>query len=775
MRKMNFGKNLAASSCFIITFYLIPTFESALRNSMAIGSSLSSAANLLMVTGIVIWASCLLLLHFIKISSQRWGRFVFLFISIICVANATIFLWDFGVFDGSQVHFSDHLFKALLEVLFFIATAFLMVKFRYRVDIKYIKICICLIIITLIPFASQTKSIKNVLGLKIPEEKYRFDLSDMEILNFSSKKNIIIFVIDSLQTDIFMQALQNNSKLIKTFQGFTCFLNNSGNSPNTTFAVPAMVSGIPYKGDIPKEKYIAKVLNGPTSLPVILRQHGYDVRLFTMHTIPYQPGITKWDNIKNDADHGGAISAWLSLTRLAMYKVMAMPIKLFLRDEKRFARFEDYLVRILSSEKPALANRYDDAMLLNRLIKDITVSNSIPVMRWFHFQGIHHPLTLISKEEQDDHHKAVNQLAQIQADRLLKLFSEMLLAFRRFGIYNDATIAVLGDHGRAEQRKPVMLIKKAGASSEFLFNEAPTSNTDLTSTLLADAGIKTAQEGLDMFNIDPEKKRKRNYYAFFSIDNVSGLPKKVTLQTLNIPKNVATNWVTTSTYYPALSARDSNTDYIGFTCNDQIDSKRVRGNYIPGAAGITWSNWLELDIPTPGGCAGLVELVYYRYKPSPKQVKIFIDGILYSDVYTAPFGSIFFLIPSKTAQNDNIETSTVRFSFTPNNSEKDTLIFVDLLSTRIQGEYKSMLLPENSGINCKLGAIWGSGGSFWGKTGRLIAVVNDHITPVTINNKKKFFSFKIPDNMNENRLEYFLMDATTAIRGPIVKLAKDCR
>lgn len=775
MRWITAGKDIACASCFTVAFYLAPVFDAAITNANDLGNSYASATNLSLLTALGIWGLSLLLLQFFKEGVRRRIRLGFLFLSVMCVANATVFLWNFGVFDGSRIYFYEHLSKVLLEVLFIISAMIVLTKFRNTIDAEYIKISIGLILITCIPFATQTQAIEKAHKSKISKENISFDLGDQEILNFSKTKNVLVFVIDALQTKFFFQSLENNDSLRKAFQGFTFFINNSGNSPNTTFAVPAMISGVPYTADVPKEKYLKKVFLGPTSLPVIFRKNGYDVRLFTQHTIPYQPGITTWDNIIHDADQAGGVSGWLTLSRLAIYKVAPMPIKLTLRDEKLFARIEAVIVRTMSPAKPALAERFNDAGLIERLIDDALVSNNAPVMRWFHLQGIHHPLTLVSEEEQTNLGMSKGALSQLQTDRFLTKFADMLHSFQRIGIYDDATIIVLGDHGLEDTRMPAMLVKVAGAINKFSISKAPTSNKDLSATLLADAGIEAIHEGKNMFDIDPEETRIRNFYEFFTVDKKTGLPKKVTLQTLKVRQNAPANWINTSTYNPALIGREANTKYIGFTNKDYVDPKRLRGNYERGAAGITWSGWLEIDIPAFDKSAGLVELVYYRINATPKQVRIFVDEILYAEEPTSHYGSFHLLLPAKSTETKNKNLITVRFEFTPNEREKGTLLFVDIISTRLNKKSSLILRPEKTGVNCQLNAVWGAGGDFWEKKGQFIVIADGTVVHAKINAAKKVFSFPLPERGGVKPFEYYLVDATTGSQGPTMNIIPNCQ
>jgi hypothetical protein len=769
-------RDIAAVSTLVLTSYLAPTLAAAASNVTELSLGFGGALVLSLLTALVFWAvGCSFLLLLPRATPARlWLRSGLILLSAVCVANSSVFLWNFGLFDGQPVVLRDHVLETLAEAAFSGVALALLIRFRRSIDERIVGISAVLTLIAFAPALEQVGAVPEAMRVYAARGSLAFDLGDEKLLSFSRRQNVLVFVVDALETKNLIQSLKNSPALAKGLSGFTVFRNNAGVAPNTTYGVPAMISGIPYTGDKPSEEYRATALLAPTSLPVVLRRHGYDVRLFTQHSIPYEPGITAWDNVEEKGRRAAAVAGWLSLTRLAVYRVAPTPLKLSLRDEERFARVQAWIVREVGAGKAPLARRFDDAGLLSRLARDSRPSLSRPAFRWFHLQGVHQPLTLVPPAEQSRSGMSGPQLSQLQADRLLERLAEMLQALRALGIYDTATIAIVGDHGLFDTRMPALMIKPTGANTVLTSSEAPTSNTDLSSTILAQVGIPTPDAGADVFALDPDAPRERFFYEFYSIDRMTDRPKEIVTQALRSRQNAATNWSLQAPRHPAFQGRETNTRFMSFAGNADIDRRKVRGKYSRHAPGILWSGWLEVDVAAPAGTPALADLLYYRYGRGPEQVAVSVDGAGRGEFSTSPFGSFRLFLPAKSAPGGGDTHTTLRFSFESSLAANETLLFVDLVSTWLSGESPSPLRPAVTGLNCDLNAVWGTGGEFWGAKRRLLALAGTRLYDMTVNEAKQVYSFVVPAGTLASPFPYRLLDASAGILGPEVTPAATC-
>lgn len=773
------GKDVAAVTVLVACGYVAPASVAALTNPSELAIGFAGALHLAAATAVVLWIAGLIpfLLLAGRPDGRRRLRLAMLLLAAVAAASGSLFLWNLGVFDGKRVGVTDHLGKAAIELLFVAAATWGVVRLRRALDRRFVAACAGLALFSLVPVLDRLGAVRKASTVYAAKTFSDFDLGDEEILRFSGDGDVLVFVVDALQTDNFQRSLESVPGLREALSGFTCFRNNSGVAPNTTYAVPAMISGIAYDGLRPNDEHVSRVLSGPTALPTFLRARGYDVRIFTQHVIPYAPGRAAWDNVKQEGEENAAASGWVSITRVALYRASPLPVKLWLRDERRFAGLEGAVVRGLGLRKEPLAPRFDDAALLARIGREARRGAAKPVLRWFHLQGAHAPLTLVPEEERPALVAAGLDPAQVQTDRVLARLAETLQSLRRTGISEKATIAVLGDHGLADTRFPALLVKPPAATGPLAFSDAPTSVTDLPATLVALAGLDGPGVGVPAFALEAGAARERRFYEFYSIDPVAGRPKVLRVHVNREPGGGRAGWRLEATLHPALDARKSETRFLDFTAGGDIEPGRLRGDYRRGTAGITWSGWIEVDVPTTPGAASLAEFVYYRYDPRQVRVSIAVDGRDASEETTQPFGSFRVFLPARPAAGEKAGRATVRFSFPATDPARDFILFVDVLSTSLSPAETAALAPARTGVNCALNAVWGNGGGFWvGSSPQLVVVGQElgRILPASVDPARQTFSFTVPAGALARPFRFYLLDPATGDRGPVVTAAGSC-
>src|SRR6185436_19727519 len=74
---------------------------------------------------------------------------------------------------------------------------------------------------------------------------YSFD--DSARFAFSPTRNVVILVLDTFQTDLFQELLDDDAGLAAKFEGFTYFRNAVGGFPSTAASVPLILTGQYYE------------------------------------------------------------------------------------------------------------------------------------------------------------------------------------------------------------------------------------------------------------------------------------------------------------------------------------------------------------------------------------------------------------------------------------------------------------------------------------------------------------------------------------------------
>jgi hypothetical protein len=99
--------------------------------------------------------------------------------------------------------------------------------------------------------------------------------------NFSSRKNVIILVLDAFQTDVFQEIINEDNYYKDIFTGFTYFRNSLGGFPSTYLSIPLILTGQYYDNSVPAQEFIKNALSSSSSLPKVLKENGFVGNLFT--------------------------------------------------------------------------------------------------------------------------------------------------------------------------------------------------------------------------------------------------------------------------------------------------------------------------------------------------------------------------------------------------------------------------------------------------------------------------------------------------------------
>ena len=194
-------------------------------------------------------------------------------VGVLVWIQGNILVWNYGIFDGRGIDWSKHWFKEVADILVWIGLIILVIK-KSRFLLGVVKqISIGLIIaqiVTLIPF---------FIGKPLVSDNNHYIIKEDKKFDFSKDKNIIVFLLDSFQTDAFNEIINEDSKYKEMFQGFTYFRNSVGGYPFTDISIPLILTGEYYENKIPYDKWLRDVYTN-SSITSTLHKEGFDVEVY---------------------------------------------------------------------------------------------------------------------------------------------------------------------------------------------------------------------------------------------------------------------------------------------------------------------------------------------------------------------------------------------------------------------------------------------------------------------------------------------------------------
>lgn len=331
-------------------------------------------------------------------------------------------------------------------------------------------------------------------------------LSTDGIYDLSQKDNTIVFILDTMDESYFQQFLTEKPEYKDVFTGFTQYTNALAAGARTQVAMPLILSGIPRIQSGTYTDYISSMWKEQTTF-TDFQQAGYDVRLYTENHFITSDAETVVDNLdyakSSVEDYAGLTKKMYKLT---LYKYVPHFLK---------ARFWMYTGEFDQYKK---SNEYvvDDAKLFAnyKANNGFTYTDQEKCFRLYHFMGIHkgsgnYTLTSVGTR------KKTATSRQRQMNGVFLIVKTMLEDMKANGVYDNANILIMADHGEQDLCQYAMcLYKPAGSTGAMKTSAAPISFLDISPTLDAIAGgdYKRIGSGRLLSDVQEGETRTRSFY-----------------------------------------------------------------------------------------------------------------------------------------------------------------------------------------------------------------------------------------------------------------------
>lgn len=293
-------------------------------------------------------------------------------------------------------------------------------------------------------------------------------------VKFSPKRNVLVFVLDSMGAKFPIEVLEGDPALKAKFAGFTAYTNNVAMHDCTKFGLPGLMTGVHFDPKTMTSAEYPMTMFGEESLLKPYLDAGADVA-FSPDLLPY--GLTTLPIEKKQEVKGKQKYAWsalmlrtrevpyFSLFNLTLFRLMPYPAKgpfLYgrLRKDPMFERAE---------------NVFWHEHVMYPLLAQAPAGTNDLFLGVFHSWGAHPPYTFNldgtratpSGDSAADMHRQIRNCFT----HLTRLFD----ALREKGIYDSSVIVLCADHGNICERgseqlpeRSIFWVKPANAGSAAL-------------------------------------------------------------------------------------------------------------------------------------------------------------------------------------------------------------------------------------------------------------------------------------------------------------------
>lgn len=335
---------------------------------------------------------------------------------------------------------------------------------------------------------------------------------------YAPTNNILVFVIDSLecpQAHAVMEDVEVGARLREQFRGFTEYTNNIGTGDYSDVAVANLLTGKYPESAMEIRKYYDSVFSENSLLKEYLDRNDaiffIEDRSYTNRRDP-RFSETKRPTVWECPLQEGM---GLSLESIDRFRWCPFGLKL------RYLR----LAGLGLSTHGDMKREWDLYPILG---KGAIAANEECMFLFAHTEGVHLPVQYNRNGEQLPNDDDTDVGCVEMGVFLLGQLGNLMDVYREKGIFDNATIVVLADHGHHEyagsfhevgdgslpsSARPFLWVKVPHSQHEFKTSSLPTSHSKI-SALLKEAGVRNITESDLQTILKAERRLFRKIYVF---------------------------------------------------------------------------------------------------------------------------------------------------------------------------------------------------------------------------------------------------------------------
>ncbi len=335
----------------------------------------------------------------------------------------------------------------------------------------------------------------------------------------ATDNNVIVFIVDRFDYTYMDRALAECPEIFAELQGFTHFSDYISLYPRTYPAVPHLVTGVENDFSGTRGSYMKGAYSESPYLQA-LKERNFDINVYTDDYYGYMNATHMRDFVSNTSGNVSykivkRASLSMDMIRISLYRYVPFLVRHTLGNVSTpmYDKYVDYAL-----EDPEyntdMKSAYD-------VISDeeFTFRSAENGISYIHISGCHLPNRYdpdFAPAEGDERNDSNVAMAVS-----FKIISTYIKEMKRMGVYENATILILGDHcnigsDTALPNKPhvtTLLAKSAGVSEgELQESKAQVGAGDVLATVLVAAGSDKATDfGENIFDIPEDENRSRRY------------------------------------------------------------------------------------------------------------------------------------------------------------------------------------------------------------------------------------------------------------------------
>lgn len=628
----------------LFTFVGFGTLELYLTNNAEFWFTFADILPVILIGSLILFFALTILLFFLPESLSNYLLVIIWALTIAIYIQGNFLPNNYGALAGEAIPWEEYHMRAIINSIVWCVIIVAVICVYNKMRKQFYRIAN---VISAIVLATQISTLV-VLGITSPIQPQREHiLTEEKMLEVSNHKNLIVFVLDCFDSEIFVDLLEhNNSKLKAQYEDFIFYHNTVGGATRTKYAIPYILTGQPYIEPVSYPKYLQDSFSESPLLNT-LGQLDYDVRLFAQDDYI---DVSQPENIHNirsapikPISHLGLTKDFLKLTAFRYSPHIF---------KKYFWMYSDDFERWKGKAEQYSPYTLNDPVFYQKLISDrLQIQDSKYAFRFYHLMGAHPPYTMssdcrnIPSEEGNETDQALGSL---------RIVSEYIDQLKKAGVYDHSTIVIMSDHGSRDlEQNPLFLLKTENECHPFIESEFALSYANLQDIFInvLDGNSNPPEE-----YIVPENERY--FYVGSGTNNTLNV---IEYATKDVAYNIDSFYSTGNIYHGDTDDINSSKKYrIGsqllFTAEGTANQFCVEG-FSGNEGNLTWTvgKQSKMDFELDGKYTNLlleIDCSTTRYRP--ERLSIYANDHFVSEHIVKNRGVISTVIPAEYIENNKL-------------------------------------------------------------------------------------------------------------------------
>ena len=419
--------------------------------------------------------------------------------------------------DGADINWNNYPIERVKSICIWLVLLFMAIVIIHKLGSKKFEK-----IITVISVIILFMNISTMLTLMFTTHAYgkeeNLKSCNVNMYELSSDTNFIILVLDTLESSVFKEVLEENPQYQNIFEDFTYYDDTLCAYPFTRNSIPYILTGVRYENQDYFSNYTADAVES-SKLINILKENNYKMGLYTTNEMELKKsrGGEIFENMRYFPERiDTPINAFKLVTKMAAVKFAPWDLKRFAYDVESFKNKIRVAVNI--GEYQAFNDN-------NRVFyKELSKQNPITMteekcFRFIHLEGAHYPY-----QYDKELNVIENGTLKTNVEACFTIVKQYIGRLKESGVYDNSVIIIMADHGFDKEFTGVgsgeilkrmhatLLIKGINEKHPMKVSSKPIAFSDLQDAFV---NLLDGQSGEEVFgHIDDREERERRFLIY---------------------------------------------------------------------------------------------------------------------------------------------------------------------------------------------------------------------------------------------------------------------